>query len=114
MAAVEPWPRPTAIECPTGSQGDGRGAHSNPRRTQRRTVRADLWYWPSCIATRSSSRGAGEHVSLFGKQCLDPIDDRAHARRAPQIAVDDDPVFGRDFRNRRGQPLEQGMTVADI
>jgi hypothetical protein len=28
--------------------------------------------------------------------------------------MDDDPVFGRDFGDRRREPLEQGMAVVDI
>src|SRR6266700_1957373 len=43
-------------------------------------------------------RATGQHVTLFSKQRLDPIDDRAHANRAAQIAVHDDPVFGGDLR----------------
>jgi hypothetical protein len=45
----------------------------------------------------SRSDNAGEYVPLLGKQCLDPVDYRAHAGGAAQIAVDDNPVFGRDF-----------------
>ena len=64
--------------------------------------------------TSSSLWDAGEYVPLLGKQRLDPIDYRAHAGGAAQITVDDDPVFRRDFGDRRGQPLEQRMAVADI
>ena len=45
---------------------------------------------------------AGKQVPLLGKQRLDPIDYRAHAGGTAQITVDDDPVFGRDFEDRRG------------
>ena len=44
--------------------------------------------------TSSSLGDAGEYVPLLDKQRLDPIDYRAHAGGAAQIAVDDDPVFG--------------------
>jgi hypothetical protein len=56
----------------------------------------------------------GEHVALLGKHRLHPIDRRAYAGCAAQIAVDYDPVFGGQFGDRRGQPLEQRMPVADI
>ncbi len=58
--------------------------------------------------------GTGEQVPLLGKQRLHPIDHRTHTGGAAQVTVDDDPVFGRQFGDRRGQPLEQGMAVADI
>jgi hypothetical protein len=64
-------------------------------------------------ADNSSLGDASDYVPLLGKQRLDPIDYRAHAGGAAQIAVDDDPVFGGDFGDRRGQPLEQGMAVAE-
>jgi hypothetical protein len=65
------------------------------------------------VPTPSSLGGASKHVPLLGKQRLHPIDYRAHAGGAAQITVDDDPVFGGDFGDRRSQPLEQGMAVAD-
>src|SRR5262245_29819974 len=57
---------------------------------------------------------AGQHVALLGEHRLHPVDGRAHARRAAQVAVHDDPVVGGDLRDGRRQPLEQGMAVADI
>src|SRR5580704_18494543 len=57
---------------------------------------------------------AGKHVALLGKQRLHPIDDRAHAGGAAQVAMDDDPVVGRNLADWRHQPLEQGMAIADI
>ncbi len=66
------------------------------------------------FAVRGTLPIAGKHVPLLGKQRLHPIDDRAHAGGAAQIAVDDDPVFGGDLRDWRRQPLKQGMAVADI
>src|ERR1700720_15643 len=65
-------------------------------------------------STSSSLGDASEYVPPLGKQCLDPIDYRAHAGGAAQITVDDDPVFGRESGDRRRQPLKQGMVVADI
>ena len=62
----------------------------------------------------SRSDDAGEYVAVLGKQRLDPVDHRADAGGAAQITVDDDPVFSGDFGDRRGQPLEQRMAVADI
>src|SRR5712692_1333813 len=64
--------------------------------------------------TSSSLGDASEYVPLLGKLRLDPIDYRAHAGGAAQITVDDDPVFGGDLGDRRSEPLEQGMAVADI
>ena len=55
-----------------------------------------------------------DYVPLLGKQHLEPIDYRAHAGGTAQIAVDVDPVFGRDFGDRRGQPFEERIAVADI
>jgi transposase InsO family protein len=52
-----------------------------------------------------------EHLPLLGKQSLHPIDHCAHAGGAAQIAVNDDPVFGRDFGDRWGQPLEQNFVA---
>src|SRR6266702_1253544 len=57
---------------------------------------------------------ASDYVPLLGKKRLDPTDYRSHAGGAAQITVDDDPVFGGDFGDRRGQPFEERMAVADI
>src|SRR6516162_9911209 len=62
----------------------------------------------------SRSGDTGEYFPLFGKQRLDPVDDRAHAGGAAQVTMNDDPVFGGNFGDRRCQPFEQGMAVADI
>src|SRR5918993_1683578 len=56
----------------------------------------------------------GDHVALLGERPSYPVDRRAHARGAPQIAMDDDPVGRGKLGNRRGQPLEDRMGVADI
>ena len=68
----------------------------------------------NCRVFCFSLSGTSEYVPLLGKQRLDPIDYRARTGRAAQIAVNDDPIFGRDFLYRRRQPLEQRMAVADI
>src|SRR5271166_1430163 len=83
---------------------------------RRLLMRAHLRYVPfNGRAPTSSSLGhASEYLPLPGKQRLDPIDNRTHAGGAAQIPVDDDPVFGCDFEDRRSQPLEQRMAVADI
>ncbi len=70
--------------------------------------------WLLNATTSSSLEDASEYVPLLGKQRLDPIDDRAHAGGAAQITVDDDPVFGGDFGDRRSQPLEQGSTPRPV
>src|SRR6266566_5821702 len=57
---------------------------------------------------------AGDNVSLLGKEHLDPINYSAHAGRAAQITVDNDPVFGSDFWDRRGQSFKQRMAVSHI
>jgi hypothetical protein len=62
----------------------------------------------------SSLGDASEYVPVLGKYRLYPIDYRAHAGGTAQITVHDDPVFGGDFGDRRRQPLEQGMAVANI
>src|SRR6516225_6731545 len=73
-----------------------------------------------CIefSKKGTARGtlpiAGKNVPLLGKQRLHPIDYRAYAGGAAQITVNDDPVFGCDFGDRRSQPLEQRLAVADI
>jgi len=46
-----------------------------------------------------------EHA-LLSKYRLHPIDDRTHHVGAPQITVDDDPVFGVEFGDGRRQPFE--------
>jgi len=61
---------------------------------------------------RRHSGDAGEHVALLVEQRLHPIDCRAHAGGAAQITVDEDPVLGGDFGDRRGPPFEEGMAVA--
>ena len=53
-------------------------------------------------------------VPLLGERLSHPAYHRAHARGAAQIAVNDDPVFGGEFGDPRGLPLEQRMPVADI
>src|SRR6202040_1810428 len=57
---------------------------------------------------------AGDNVSLLGKEHLDPINYSAHAGRAAQITVDNDPVFGSDFWDRWGQSFKQRMAVSHI
>jgi len=69
---------------------------------------------PTDDSANSRSGDAGEYLPLLGEQRLDPVDDRAHAGGAAQIAVDDHPIGGGEFRDRRGQPLQEGMAVADI
>jgi hypothetical protein len=65
-----------------------------------------LMFFAPCAFEQPCARklalgGTGEYVALLGKQRLDPIDYRAHAGGAAQITVDDDPVFSRDFGDRR-------------
>src|SRR5205823_14966950 len=57
---------------------------------------------------------AGDNVLLLGKEHLDPINYSAHAGRAAQITVDNDPVFGSDFWDRWGQSFKQRMAVSHI
>lgn len=51
---------------------------------------------------------------LLGKQRFHPVDSRRHACCTTEITVNDDPVFGGDFRDRRGEPFEERMAVADV
>src|SRR6202023_1240945 len=58
--------------------------------------------------------GTGDQFPLLGERLSHPVYHRTHARGAAQIRMNDDPVFGSEFKNPRGQPLEQRMAVADI
>src|SRR5271163_3282541 len=57
---------------------------------------------------------AGERVPLVVECLADPIDDRPYATRTAQVAVNDDPVFGGEFRYGRGQPFEQWVIVRRV
>jgi hypothetical protein len=77
----------------------------------------DLVY-DACRAAIETDRpllgGTGDHFPLLGERLSHPVYHRTHARGAAQIRMNDDPVFGSEFGDPRGQPLEQRMPVADI
>jgi hypothetical protein len=89
-----------------------------PPQRQRPGACAPLSLWPGFEAEfnpeRPSLGGTCDHFPLLGEHLSYPVHHRAHASGATQIAMNDDPILGREFGDWRGQPLEQGMAVADI
>src|SRR5580704_14401027 len=57
---------------------------------------------------------AGERVPLVVERLAYPIDDRPYATRTAQVAVNDDPVFGGEFRYWRSQSFEQRVFVRGV
>ena len=84
--------------------------YASLRNSDTKAVRGEL----ITLALASLLADAGERVTVLVEELPDPRDHRPHTGGPAQIAMDDDPVFGRDFGDRRCQPLEQRMAVADV
>src|SRR4051812_43190720 len=55
----------------------------------------------------------GEVVAFASEKGLDPIHNGSHARGAPQVSMDDEPIFAGGFGYRRGDTFEQRVFVRD-
>jgi hypothetical protein len=99
-------PPPQLSGCCRFGQWTFAGAHGNGHRCAESCHPAHMHRRSNASFKRQTLQVAlhdpRERVPLLGKQSLHPIDYRTHAGGAAQIAVDNDPVFGRDFGDRRG------------